>query len=194
MSGARELSVTRLHSGRIVTLDMVEVALPNGATTRLEIVHHPGASAVVPLHPNQDVTLVHQYRHAAGGFLYEIPAGLLHPGEDSADCARRELAEETGLSANGLEPLTAYHTTPGFSDEVIHLFLATELTDGEQNLDHDEVLQVVRMPLDDALAGIRSGAITDGKTIVALLLTAERLREQSRTTTGGGKYGKYGKQ
>ncbi|MDH5526924.1 MAG: NUDIX hydrolase [Nitrospirota bacterium] len=179
MEDVEELSVTRLHAGRIVTLDVKEVRLPGGAVTRLEIIHHPGAAAVVPLHEDGSVTLVVQYRHAAGGYLYEIPAGLLEEGETPEACARRELTEEAGLHAGDLVPLTAYHTTPGFSDEVIHLFVAGGLTDGTQALEEDEVIEVTRMPLEDALERIRAGAITDGKTIIALLMTAERLREET---------------
>jgi ADP-ribose pyrophosphatase len=177
MEDAKELSVQRIHSGRIVTLEVKEVRLPGGAVTRLEIVHHPGAAAVVPLHEDGSVSLVFQYRHAAGGYLYEIPAGLLEEGETPEGCARRELTEEAGLHADKWVPLTAYHTTPGFSDEVIHLFLATALSDGIQALEEDEVIDVVRMPLADALERIRTGAITDGKTIIALLMTAELQRD-----------------
>lgn len=178
MESAEELSSKRLHSGRIVDLDIKEVRLPGGAVTKLEIVHHPGAAAVVPLHDDGSVTLVYQYRHAAGGYLYEIPAGLLEEGESPEACAGRELTEEAGLHAGDLIPLTAYHTTPGFSDEVIHLFVATCLTDGTQALEEDEVIEVTRMPLGEALERIHSGQITDGKTIISLLMVADRMREQ----------------
>jgi len=169
---AREVSSRCIHKGRIVTLYERDVELPNGHVARLEIVHHPGAAAVVPLHPDGSVTLVHQYRHAAGGWLYEVPAGLLEDGEDPAACAARELAEETGLSADSLTPLITYRTTPGFSDEVVHLFLATGLTEGTATPGDDEVLEVVRVPLGQALDQIGRGEITDGKTIIGLLAAA----------------------
>ncbi len=172
MSGdetVREVASREIYDGRIVHLYERDVELPNGHTVKLEIVHHPGAAAVIPLHDDGTVTLVHQYRHAAGGWLYELPAGLLEDGEDPAACAARELAEETGLTAGRLTPLITYHTTPGFSDEVVHLFVATDLTEGEASLDHDEVLECVRMPVADAIARIGTGGITDGKTVIGLL-------------------------
>lgn len=168
----RERASRRIYDGRIVRLDERDVELPNGRTVCLEIVRHPGAAAVVPLHDDGTVTLVHQYRHAVGGYLYEIPAGLLEAGEDPPACARRELAEETGLTAGRLEPLITYHTTPGFSDEVVHLFVATDLSDGETDHGHDEVIEVVRMPLDEALERLRAGEITDGKTVIGLMAAA----------------------
>lgn len=172
---ARERGSRRIYGGRIVRLYEREVELPNGHTVSLEIVHHPGAAAVVPLHDDGTITLVHQYRHAAGGYLYEIPAGLLEEGEQPAACARRELTEETGLTAGELTPLLWYHTTPGFSDEVVHLFLATGLSEGQTDHGHDEVIEVVRLPLDEALKRLRAGEITDGKTVIALLAVASGL-------------------
>jgi ADP-ribose pyrophosphatase len=171
---AREKAVRPIYAGRIVRLEEQTVELPNGHTVDLEIVHHPGAAAVVPLHDDGGVTLVHQYRHAAGGYLYEVPAGLLEPGEEPLECARRELTEETGLTADRVEPLLSYRTTPGFSDEVVHLFLATGLTQGKADLGHDEVIESVRMPLDEALNRLRAGEISDGKTVIALLAMADR--------------------
>jgi ADP-ribose pyrophosphatase len=158
----------RLYKGRIIELRLEEVTLPNGVTARLEIVRHPGAAAIVPLHDNGDVTLIRQYRHAAGGFIWEIPAGVLHPGEEPSACAARELREETGLLASEIVALGTYLPSPGFCDERIHLFLARGLTEVDQQLDHDEVLSVARKPLTEALAMIRAGEIQDGKSIAAL--------------------------
>ena len=169
---AEETRVTPLYEGRIVKLYLKEVTLPHGGTARLEIVHHPGAAAVVPLHDDGSVTLVRQYRHATGGYLYEIPAGLLEPGEPALECARRELKEETGLGAEDVTPLLRYHTTPGFSDEEVHLFTATGLTEGAQALEEDEVLTVVRLPLAEAMALVDGGGISDGKTLIALMAVA----------------------
>ncbi len=169
MSAAAEHpSSRRVYDGRIVKLDLERVALPNGNTIELEMIRHPGAAAVVPLTATGDVILVRQYRHAAGGYLYEVPAGKLDPGECPLHCAARELEEEIGYQAATLVPLLSIYTTPGFTDEVIYLFLATGLTPGRQRLEHDEVLSVVQMPLDEAIARIRDGSIRDAKTVVGL--------------------------
>ena len=144
------------------------VTLPNGVTVDLEMVRHPGAAAVVPMKENGTVVLIRQFRHAAGGFIYEIPAGKLHPGEDPRDCALRELEEEIGYQAGALELLSSIFTAPGFTDEVIHIYKATGLKAGRQHLDCDEVLEIVEMPLHDAIGMIEAGAIRDAKTMVGL--------------------------
>ena len=169
--------VKEIYRGRVVNLDVETVTLPNGATVDLEIIRHQGAVAVVPLKDDGTVLLIRQYRHAAGGYIYEVPAGKLEPGEDPRHCAARELEEEIGYRASSLAHLLTFYTTPGFTDEVIHLFLATGLTPGNQNLDHDEVLEVVEMPLDEAMARIEDGTIRDGKTIVGLQAVYLRSRE-----------------
>jgi ADP-ribose pyrophosphatase len=158
----------RIFKGRVVTLDIDTVTLPNGATIELEMIHHPGAAAVVPMKEDGTVILIRQYRHAAGGYIYEIPAGKLHPGEDPKVCAARELQEEIGYRADSLELLTSVLTTPGFTDEVIHIYKGTGLTKGKQDLDHDEVIEIVELPLEKALAQIIDGTIRDAKTIVGL--------------------------
>lgn len=160
--------VREIYRGRVVNLNVETVTLPNGATVELEVIRHQGAAAVVPLKDDGSVVLIRQYRHAAGGYIYEIPAGKLDPGEDPRHCAARELEEEIGCRASSLIRLLSFFTTPGFTDEVIHIFLATGLTPGTQHLDHDEVLEVVEMPLDAAIARIQDGTIRDGKTIVGL--------------------------
>ena len=114
------------------------------------------------------VVLIRQFRHAAGGFIYEIPAGKLHPGEDPLRCAARELEEEVGYRASSFELLSSIFTAPGFADEVIHVYKATGLTKGRQQLDRDEVLDVIEMPLSDAVRKIEDGTIRDAKTIVGL--------------------------
>jgi ADP-ribose pyrophosphatase len=157
-----------IYRGRVVNLGVETVTLPNGATVELEVIRHQGASAVVPLQEDGTVLLIRQYRHAAGGFIYEIPAGKLDPGENPLACAERELEEETGRRAGRLEHLLTFFTTPGFTDEIIHIYLATELVPGVQNLEHDEVLEVVEMPLEHALQRIADGTIRDGKTIIGL--------------------------
>jgi ADP-ribose pyrophosphatase len=162
------LSTKRMYTGKVLKLDLDTVALPNGRTTELEILRHPGASAVVPLKEDGRVVLIRQLRHAAGGFIYEIPAGKLDPQEDPRVCAARELEEEVGYCAGHLELLTSIWTAPGFTDEVIHIYLGTHLEVGKQNLDHDEVLEIVEWPLEVAMAKILDGTIRDAKTIIGL--------------------------
>jgi len=161
--------VTRnIYTGKVVTLNIDRVTLPNGATVDLETIRHPGAAAVVPLKDDGTVVLIRQFRHAAGGFIYEIPAGKLNFGEDPIQCASRELEEEVGFQASSYELLTSILTAPGFADEVIHIYKATGLTRGRQQLDPDEVLEVIEMPLSEAVAKIEDGTIRDAKTIVGL--------------------------
>lgn len=157
-----------IYTGRVITLNVDTVTLPNGFTVDLEVVRHPGAAAVVPLKDDGRVILIRQFRHAAGGFIYEIPAGKLHPGEDPTVCAVRELEEEVGYRAGKLDLLSSIFTAPGFTDEVIHIYKATELTVGRQQLDRDEVLEVIEMPLLEAVRMIEAGTIRDAKSIVGL--------------------------
>jgi len=157
-----------IYKGRIVNLNLETVTLPNGATVELEIIHHPGAAAVVPMKDDRTVVLIRQYRHAVGGYIYEIPAGKLHPGEDPRECAQRELEEEIGYKAGRLDQVTSAYTTPGFTDEVIHIYKATQLQRGTQNLGHDEVLEIAEFPLEKTITMIRDGVIKDAKTIVGL--------------------------
>jgi ADP-ribose pyrophosphatase len=163
MSGSKEI-----YRGRIVHLWLDEVTLPTGVRVSLEVVRHPGAAAIVALDDHNEVSLIHQFRHAAGGFIWEIPAGVLHAGEEPIDCAARELREETGLVAGKLERLGTVLTTPGFCDERIHLFLARHCHAVEQELEADEVLTVSRFPLRTALDMVQRGEIQDAKSIAGL--------------------------
>ena len=171
-----QVATRRVYTGRVVSLDVDTVRFPNGVTGELEMIRHSGASAVVPLlevlGEAAKVLLIRQYRYAANGFLYEIPAGRLEPGETPENCALRELKEETGYTAGRMTPLTAIYTTPGFTDELIHLFLAEELVPGKSALESDEVIELNAVPMSEALEMIRVGAIQDGKTISALLFAA----------------------
>lgn len=160
--------MSEIFRGRIISLRQDEVVLPTGGTVTLDIVHHPGAAAIVAVDGSGAVALIHQFRHAAGGFIWEVPAGTLTPGESPDACARRELREETGLVAARWSSLGSILTTPGFCDERIHLYLAQELREGSAALDHDEVLTAQRVPLARALAMIVSGEIEDAKSIAAL--------------------------
>lgn len=160
--------VRNIYTGKVVILNVDTVQLPNGVTVDLETIRHPGAAAVVPIKDDGTVVLIRQFRHAAGGFIYEIPAGKLSPGEDPLHCAARELEEEVGYRASSFELLSSIFTAPGFADEVIHVYKATGLIKGRQQLDQDEVLEIVEMPLHLAIERILDGTIRDGKTIVGL--------------------------
>lgn len=171
--------ITPIHKGRILDVRLEQVTLPNGATITLEIVRHPGAAAIVAIDERNEVTLVHQFRHAANGFIWEIPAGTLDPGEAPDVCARRELREEAGLDAQEWKHLGSIFTAPGFCDERIHLFLAHGLSQGAQHLDHDEILSVRRFPFTQALQMISAGEIQDAKSIAGLHLAAALLGVRS---------------
>lgn len=167
----------RAYTGRIISVDEETLRTPGGAEFTLEMIRHQGAAAVVALlddagSPDPHVLLIRQYRYAASGEIWEIPAGVLEPGEKPEDCARRELREEAGAKARHIAHLTTVYTTPGFTDEQIHLFLATGVTAGEPNHAMDEFIQVEARPMSTALEMIRDGEIVDAKTIVALLYTA----------------------
>jgi ADP-ribose pyrophosphatase len=172
-----QLASRRVYTGRVVRLDIDTVRFPDGSTGELEIIRHPGAAAIVPCAsdpPGADPTilLIRQYRYAAGGPLWEIPAGTLDPGEEPEACARRELLEEAGVTAGRLQRLTSIWTTPGFTDEVIHLYLASGLTAGTPSRERDEFIEVVPQPLSLILARIRDGEVRDAKTIAAILYMA----------------------
>ena len=167
----------RAYDGKLVKVDVDTVRGPSDTEFDLEIVRHPGAAAVVPLlsdpdGPDPAVLLIEQYRYATGGTIWEVPAGVLEEGEDPAICARRELTEETGAVAGAIEHLTTVYTTPGFTDERIHIFLATDLAEGEPKHEADEFIKMKPLPLGRALEMIRDGEIEDAKSIVALLYVA----------------------
>ena len=176
-SPPRLLSSEPVWQGRTIAVSRERVALPNGNEVELDLVRHPGATAIVPLLDDGTVVLVRQYRHAAGGWLLEVPAGKLSPGEEAEACARRELAEETGLRAGELTPLGCVWMTPGFCDERIWLFLATGLATGEQRLEADEAIEIVRLPLSEAVRRAAGGEIADAKSTCALLRAAALLQE-----------------
>lgn len=175
MAGVERLEVRSIHEGRVVRLFVERVRLPNGNVCELEIVRHPGAAAVVPVDKEGRVLLVRQYRHAAGGYLLEVPAGKLDPGEPPEACARREVEEETGHRASDLVSLGSILTTPGFTDERIWLFLATGLEPTRQSLEADEVLTVERVELSEAERMALAGEIVDAKSVCALARAARRL-------------------
>jgi ADP-ribose pyrophosphatase len=179
--GAGRISSQVIFEGRVVNLSVDRVRFPDGREAELELIDHRGAAAVVPLlgpvgDPDPQMVLVRQYRYPAGGYLLEIPAGVPLPGESWDACAKRELEEETGYRAADLVFLTRLFTTPGFTNEVIHFFLATDLRPGEVSRDPDELMEVEEMPLSDALRMIREGEIRDGKSVASILYLDRFLR------------------
>ena len=170
------VGASRLYRGRVVDLRLERLRLPEGREVELEIVRHVGAAAVVPVTAEGQVVLLRQWRYATGGWLLEIPAGKLdHKGEDPEACARSELEEETGWVAGNLTPLGWIWTTPGFADEKIWLYLATELERGVQNLEDDELLTVEELPFAEAVRRARTGEITDSKSICAILRAEDHI-------------------
>ena len=165
------LSRRVLHEGRIGSFGIDRVELPSGRHTTLEVLRHPGAAAAVVFIGPDTIVLLRQYRHAAGGWLWEIPAGRLDPGERDRPerCAHRELKEETGCTAATMRPLLSIVTTPGFSDEVIHLFQATGLTRGAHAREPDEFMELHELPMSEIRKMIQDNEITDAKTLAGLL-------------------------
>jgi ADP-ribose pyrophosphatase len=171
------VATRRGYTGRVISLDVDTVRFPDGSTGELEMVRHPGASAVVPFlsdpaGADPQLLLIKQYRYAAEGVMYEVPAGRLDAGEAPLACAHRELLEETGCRAERMEHLFTMYTTPGFTDEKIHLFMAVGLTMGEAQREADEFIELVKVPLSKALAMIERGTIQDAKTALAILYAA----------------------
>ncbi len=172
-----QVASRREYTGRVVNLDIDQVRFPNGKVGELELIRHSGASAVLPFLGDPEgedptILLIRQYRYAADGFIYEIPAGRLEPGEPPEQCAVRELREETGCTAAKMEHLYTMYTTPGFTDERIHLFAATGLERGESALEQDEFVEVVPTAMSAALRLIRDGTINDAKTALSILYVA----------------------
>ena len=168
-----ELDELRISSepafqGRMVKVFVDKAKLPNGRTSTREVVRHPGAAAVLAVLADGRILLEKQYRYALGTVMYEIPAGKLDPGEEPEHCARRELAEETGYEADRWEYLTAIATTPGFTDEVIHLYKATGLHQHGQHLDEDETLKLEAFTMEEIRAAVRDGCLYDAKSLAAL--------------------------
>lgn len=168
------LGAERMYDGRVIDLDVDTVRFPDGSIGRLEMIRHPGASAVVPFldppsAPDPRVLLLRQFRHAADGYLWEIPAGRLDAGEDPETCARRELREEAGCDATSVERLSTIYTTPGFTDEIIHLYMAQGLVEKTTAREADEFMEVHPLRWSEVLRMISQGEIRDGKTLVGLL-------------------------
>jgi len=165
-----------IHKGKVYELVSENITLENGVTTDTEFVHHPGATAIVPMLDETQIILINQYRHALRKFIWEIPAGTLKPSETAITCARRELIEETGYSARKFKQLAEITPVPGYSDERIYIYLATDLEPAGQSLDSDEILNVHTLRFEEALNMIRKGEIQDSKTISGLFLAYNWLK------------------
>jgi ADP-ribose pyrophosphatase len=169
-------STRNVFTGRVLTLNLEQVRLPNGRVAELEIAHHPGGAAVVALDDDNRVCLLRQFRHAAGGWLTELPAGKLDGGEPPLECAQRELAEEAGVTARQWDKLGECFSSPGVLTEVIHLFLARGLAPADAQPEEHEVFEASWVPFDEAVDLAARGQLRDAKTVVGLLWARERLR------------------
>jgi len=170
----KTVSCERIFTGNILNFDIVTVKLPNGKESTREIISHPGAAVIIPIADNGDLYLVRQFRKAVEKEMLELPAGKLDPGELPLDCAVRELKEETGLEAQKVELILSIHSTPGFSNEVLHIFAARGLKEGSACADEDEFLSIRRISMNSLIKMIFNGEITDSKTIVGIF-AAERI-------------------
>ncbi len=173
------VSSETIYEGKIITVRRDTVMLPNGKEAGREIVEHPGGVAVVALDAEDNVYMVRQYRRPFDRVILEIPAGKLdHSGEDHFDCGKRELKEETGLTAGRYDYLGSFMVSPGFCQELIHIYLARDLSSGDMDLDPDEFLQVETIPLKELLEMIMENKIEDAKTVIGILKTSEILRKE----------------
>jgi ADP-ribose pyrophosphatase len=169
-----KISGEQVYNGVLLKVQRDEVRFPDGTSGVREWVEHPGATAVIPVTEQSNVIMVEQFRYPLNRITLEIPAGKIDPGETVDNCARRELKEETGLHTDQLIKIGSFATTPAFTDEVIHLYLATELTREESHTDPDEFLSITELPLEKIMKFIRNGTIQDAKTIIAFLLAKEQ--------------------
>jgi ADP-ribose pyrophosphatase len=175
---ARRLASQRVYTGRIFSVDVDDVEEPDGVRAQREVTRHVGSVGVLALTADDEVVLVRQYRYPVDALVWEIPAGRRDPGESPEAAARRELEEEAGLRAARIEPLTTYLTSPGFCDETMHLFRATQLEPVPPRPDPDERIEVARFPFAKAHAMTLSGELCEAKTLLALLLEGERRRSR----------------
>ncbi|MFZ4985213.1 MAG: NUDIX hydrolase [Blastocatellia bacterium] len=170
----RQVNTTsRLFSGPIFAVDRDQLIESNGLEVTRDVIRHPGGAGALPIFDDGRVALVRQYRHPARAELLEIPAGRIEIGETPELCASREVEQETGFRPGRIEKLSCFYSTPGFCEEVLHVFLAADLTPTRQQLDHDELVEVLFFPLADALRMVHQGEIVDSKTIIALLLASQ---------------------
>ena len=174
----KKLSSEEIFDGVAIHLFRDEILLPNGNKGVREVVRHPGAVCVIPITDEGEVIFVNQFRYALDRVTLEVPAGKLEKGEDPMEAALRELSEETGVTAQNIEPLDALYTSPALIDEIIYMYIATGLSQGEQHLDDDEFVNAVRIPLSEAIDMVMSGKILDAKTQLIILKAAKYLENK----------------
>ena len=174
----KTVSTEEVFKGSIVTLAVDKVEMPDGSLARRELVYHPGGVGVVAITDQDEIIMVYQYRKAIEKAIYEIPAGKLDPGEEPNICGMRELEEETGLKARTFEYLGFIYPSPGFTDEVTHIYLATDLYQGQINPDPDEYLDVVKMPISNVLEKIMNNEISDAKTVAGVLKALRKINKK----------------
>jgi ADP-ribose pyrophosphatase len=166
----KTINKKHIYTGNVIAVDLLTVTLPNGKEATRDIVSHPGASVVIPLTSEGELYMVRQFRKPLERESLEIPAGKLDKGEDPFECAKRELKEETGLDAENVKHLISIHSTPGFCDEILHMYLATGLKEGTACTDEDEFLSVEKVHVNDLIQRVLSHEITDAKSIIGILL------------------------
>ncbi|MDQ0188424.1 NUDIX hydrolase [Alicyclobacillus cycloheptanicus] len=178
------LATEPIYDGRIIRVEQLTIQLPNGKTAKREVVRHPGAVAVLAAPAPDRLVFVEQFRKPTEEVLLEIPAGKLEPGEDPAECARRELEEETGYVSTNVRPLYEFFTSPGFADEKLHLFVAEDLSTGAVHPDEDEFVNIVELTASEVQARLTSGQIRDAKTLIGVLWWLQHKDEQLQGTPG----------
>lgn len=170
----KTISVNKIYKGGIIEVEAQKVTLPDGRVASRDIIRHPGAAAIVPINDSNEVYMVRQFRKPVDKMLLEIPAGKLDHNEDPRICAERELKEETGLAAKDIKHLISIYSTPGFSDEVLHIYSATGLSQGETSMDEDEFLSCEKVHIDKLVDMVLNNEINDAKSVIGILL-ADRL-------------------
>jgi ADP-ribose pyrophosphatase len=169
---------TEIFSGKIINLRVDKVRLPDGRISSREIVSHPGAVAIVALNEKKEILMVKQFRKPVDEILIEIPAGKLEANEDINACAQRELMEETGFYAGKMKHLTDFYTSPGFSNEIIHLFLAQDLVKNPLPVDDDENIKLELIGIDEAMSKVYNGYFKDAKTVAGLLISYKHIKDE----------------
>ncbi|MBS4191117.1 NUDIX hydrolase [Bacillus sp. FJAT-49705] len=166
----KTINIEKIYMGKVISLQLEDVELPNGNTSKREIIKHPGAVAVLALTDDEKIVMVEQYRKALEKTIVEIPAGKLEPGEDPLECAKRELEEETGYDCKEMDWLISFYTSPGFADEIVHLYIAKGLVQKENaaSLDEDEFVNLIELTLDEAEQFLKEKKIYDAKTAYAV--------------------------
>jgi ADP-ribose pyrophosphatase len=172
----RTIKSEKIFSGKIINVRVDTVELPNGNTSTREIVEHPGGVGIIPITENREVIMVRQFRKPVDEICLEIPAGKLNYGEDPYECGVRELEEETGYKAKNIQSLGHFYSTPGFTNEILHIYMATGLYKGEVKLDEDEFVETETIPLDELVDMVMNGEIRDAKSIIAILKASQLMK------------------